>query len=62
MPAEIDTKPKPSSYYLFAACCTIEAAHEPDDLDEARAMLERWGMTYEDGIRELMARGVIPSD
>ena len=55
----IDTKPKPSSYELFVVCSTMEAAHEPDQLAVAKAALERWEMTYEDGIKELTARGII---
>jgi hypothetical protein len=49
----------PSTIYLWTACCTIEAAHEEDDLAKARQMLSKFGLTYETAIAELELRGAI---
>lgn len=52
----------PSTDELWIACCTVEAAHEPEQLAVAEAALKYWGMTYEDGIRELILRGILKDD
>lgn len=60
--AEPQATPCPSSAYLFAACCTLEAAHEHEQIEAAKRMLQRYDLTYDSAIAELQRRGVIPFD
>ena len=53
------TTQEPSSTYLWTACCMLEAAHEHDQLETAKKMLDRFGLTYDSAIEELQRRGVI---
>lgn len=47
------------SINLWKVCCTLEAAHEHDDLEVARKALLGWDITLEEAYAELEARGVI---
>jgi hypothetical protein len=41
---------------LLGTLATLESAHEPDDLARAKANLEAWGITFDEGIAELERR------
>ncbi len=41
---------------LFGTICTLDAAHEPEDLAKANRNLELWGITFEQGVAELRRR------
>ena len=43
----------------FGVMATLESAYEPDQISAAKNCLAEWGVTRDEAITELQARGVI---